>query len=238
MPTNLPQYLRLYRQLKAEIRAGTYRPGDLLPSEHTLSRAHGVTRPTIRQGLEELVKEGYIRKVRGKGSIVQTPPQSAGIGILNVKGTTDSVAAGQLRTVVVSPPRHSPWPEDLPYPLSATDRSAGCVALARVRHVSDVPVFYEETFLPDRDLPGLTATDLNDRSLFGYLADNHDLRVTGGDQRIRARPADTRIAGLLSVPAATPVVRLDKRYRTNRSDYDFYTFIWCDTRTYYLEGAL
>ncbi len=232
----LPQYRQLYETLKKGIHEGLYAPGDLLPSENELSRTYGLTRPTIRQGLGELVNEGYIRKIRGKGSVVKR--RKAGIGILNIKGTTDSLPTGKLRTLVVDAPVLKPWPAALKEELSATDLTHKCVYLSRLRLIELQPIFYEETLLPNRDLPGFLTQNLNDRSLFGLLAEDYGIRVTGGAQRIRAIGAKGKIQELLQVTNGTPILRLDKSYETNRPYYHFYTSIWCRTDAYYLEGAL
>lgn len=234
--SNLPQYRQLYEQLKQSIQDGSYAPGDLLPSENELCRTHELTRPTVRQSLGELVRDGYIKKVRGKGSIVQQP--KTGIGILNIRGTTDSLPAGRLRTRVIDSPVARPWPQETDFPLSCEDRDGGSVYLSRLRLLDDRPVFYEETFLPAGHLPGFTDHDFNDRSLFGLLLKFYNLRITGGRQRIRAIKARGRPCELLGVKSGTPIVYLNKRYETSRPDFHFYTSVWCQTEHHYLEGAL
>jgi len=87
-------YRKVQHDLKSQIIAGVYGEGDLLPSESELQRLHGVTRSTIRQALEELVKEGYIRKKQGKGSIV-IRRQRRTLGMLSVKGFSE-VRTGEL----------------------------------------------------------------------------------------------------------------------------------------------
>ncbi len=57
----------------SEVSSGKYRPGDVLPSENYLTDKVGVSRNTIRQAFEELEKEGYIYRVRGKGTFVSRP---------------------------------------------------------------------------------------------------------------------------------------------------------------------
>ena len=232
----IPQHHQLYELLKAAIKAGTYQPGELLPSEHSLCRAHALTRPTVRQALNTLVHEGYIKKQRGKGSIVQ-PPQ-AGIGILNIVGTTDSLPTGALTTEVVEGPVAQAWKPDHPFELTATERAAGHVYLARLRRIDGAPVFYEETYLPDLQLPGLTARCFENRSLFDILSRHYALKVTGGYQHIRAQPAAPAIAELLGIAPQQPILFLEKSYQTNRPDYRFFTRLWCHTDQYYLQGAL
>ena len=62
----LALYRKLQNDIKSLILSGIYKEGDLLPSEHELRAIHDVTRTTVRQALDELVKEGYIVKIHGK----------------------------------------------------------------------------------------------------------------------------------------------------------------------------
>jgi GntR family transcriptional regulator, arabinose operon transcriptional repressor len=62
---------RLKAHLVGEMVAGRLRPGDMLPSESSLSEALGITRPTIRQAMASLETDGLIRRVQGKGNFVQ-----------------------------------------------------------------------------------------------------------------------------------------------------------------------
>jgi GntR family transcriptional regulator/GntR family frlABCD operon transcriptional regulator len=63
-------YQKLYALLKNRIQVGYFKEGDLLPSENDLSKKHNIARMTVRRALMELANEGYIKKVKGKGSIV------------------------------------------------------------------------------------------------------------------------------------------------------------------------
>mgnify|MGYP000701547185 CR=1 FL=1 len=65
------KYAFVAADLAEKIRQGTYRPGDLLPSEPELTRYFGVSRHTVRAALRSLSDRGLIVSQRGRGSIVQ-----------------------------------------------------------------------------------------------------------------------------------------------------------------------
>lgn len=60
--------------LREEITAGTYAPGQKLPTEALLSGRFGVNRHTIRRALAELSNEGLVWARRGSGVFVSAPP--------------------------------------------------------------------------------------------------------------------------------------------------------------------
>jgi DNA-binding GntR family transcriptional regulator len=64
-----PHVERAYRNLKAGIVEGRYRPGAAL-SEVGLAAEHGMSRTPIREGLARLWQEGYLDRVVGHGYFV------------------------------------------------------------------------------------------------------------------------------------------------------------------------
>jgi DNA-binding LacI/PurR family transcriptional regulator len=63
-------YYQLAEKLRGEIDNGTYTPASRLPTEEELATAHGLSRVTIRNSLRKLEAEGYIHRVKGKGTFV------------------------------------------------------------------------------------------------------------------------------------------------------------------------
>ena len=102
----IPQYRKLYEILRRHILSGIYEEGSLLPSENELCTIHNLTRPTVRQALDSLVREGLIVKRQGKGSIVRKPIQN--IGILSIEGTQSAIGGKYLRTEIIQKPVSAP----------------------------------------------------------------------------------------------------------------------------------
>lgn len=64
----------IYEQIKTLIVQGQLRPGDRLPSERSLMEVMGRSRPTVREALRMLEREGLIRTIPGgSGAVVQEP---------------------------------------------------------------------------------------------------------------------------------------------------------------------
>jgi len=66
-----PLYQQILKELKAQLKAGKYRPGQRMPSEAELMRAYGVSRMTVRLAIDGLEKQGYVTKVQGRGTFVR-----------------------------------------------------------------------------------------------------------------------------------------------------------------------
>lgn len=67
---DITKYIQIYNEIKEKIQNGDYEENTLLPYEKDLQTEYGVSRGTIRQSLELLESEGYIQKVKGRGSVV------------------------------------------------------------------------------------------------------------------------------------------------------------------------
>ena len=79
----MKKYILIHDSLKKQIQLGDYKKGDFLPSENDLCKTFSITRTTARKALDELLKEGFIERLHGKGSRVKERRQS--LGLLNVK---------------------------------------------------------------------------------------------------------------------------------------------------------
>jgi GntR family transcriptional regulator, trehalose operon transcriptional repressor len=64
------KYQMIFNNIVDEIKSGKIPPNSLLPSENELKEEYDTSRETIRKALNLLAQNGYIQKVRGKGSIV------------------------------------------------------------------------------------------------------------------------------------------------------------------------
>lgn len=62
--------VQLYLHITDAINEGALTSGDKLPTERELAETYKVSRQTVRQALEKLEKDGFIRKVQGSGSYI------------------------------------------------------------------------------------------------------------------------------------------------------------------------
>jgi GntR family transcriptional repressor for pyruvate dehydrogenase complex len=65
---------RLAALLMAQIDSARLKPGDRLPTEAALSRAHGVSRSVVREALHQVKSRGLLLARQGSGVFVAPPP--------------------------------------------------------------------------------------------------------------------------------------------------------------------
>ena len=61
------KYADIYKNLKQKIESGNYKFQELLPSENTLVQEYECSRNTIRRAISDLVSDGYVQTMQGKG---------------------------------------------------------------------------------------------------------------------------------------------------------------------------
>ena len=74
---------RIFEELKHAILSGTYTEGEKLPTEFELSAQYAVARGTIRESLKRLEEEGYLERIKSKGTFVRRPEQRNGDRVLS-----------------------------------------------------------------------------------------------------------------------------------------------------------
>jgi GntR family negative regulator for fad regulon and positive regulator of fabA len=62
---------------------GTFAPGSSLPGERSLAEQLGITRPTLREALQRLARDGWVTVRQGKATVVNNYWRDGGLNVLN-----------------------------------------------------------------------------------------------------------------------------------------------------------
>jgi GntR family transcriptional regulator/GntR family frlABCD operon transcriptional regulator len=230
----IPRYRQLYEDLRKQVIDGVYKEGDLLPSESELCALYQLTRPTVRQALNVLVNEGFIRKHKGKGSIVHKLPK--GIGILSIAGTTSVLGEQNIKSTLLEKPSVQEWPSPFMFSLSESERLAGCIKLRRIRFYNDQAIFYDINYIPNINLERFTSRTFENKSLFDILRLNYGIEIIGGEQKIRSILSEEKLSAYLRIELNKPVLHLERRFDTSRPGYSIYSSIYCNTADHAVYG--
>ena len=65
-----PAYFQLQKKLQKAIEDGRWVPGQIIPPERTLAEKHKLSIGTVKKAILNLVNEGYLYRVQGKGTFV------------------------------------------------------------------------------------------------------------------------------------------------------------------------
>jgi DNA-binding GntR family transcriptional regulator len=72
---SVPLYYQVYTAIRQAIEQGQLREGDVLPTEQALCEVFGVSRVTVRQAVANLIRDGYVVRLKPRGRLtVRTRP--------------------------------------------------------------------------------------------------------------------------------------------------------------------
>ena len=90
-PDTTPIFQRIKDYLLAEIGAGRWKEGDVIPSEQALVKQFGVSRMTVNRAVRELTTEQVLTRRQGSGTFVAQQKYQA--TLLEIKNIADEVRA-------------------------------------------------------------------------------------------------------------------------------------------------
>lgn len=87
--STVPLYCQLKNIILEKIEIGDFIEDSKIPSEQDLCEQYGISRPTVRQAINELTNNGQLYKLKGKGTFVSKRKSS--VHIKDYTGFTDSI---------------------------------------------------------------------------------------------------------------------------------------------------
>lgn len=200
----MPLYRRLGTALANVLNSIGAPSGKVLPSERRLSETLGISRVTVRRALEELARDGRLRRSQGAQTRVADRVQKA---LSKVTGFSEELQArGSLpghrwisrQTVLPSPQ------EAMALGLSTSDM---VVRLVRIRTADGRPLAIERAAIPRSILPG---GEMVEASLYATLRGLNAEPVWGA-QRIRAGIMSKIEAELLESETGAALLIIERR---------------------------
>lgn len=166
----IPVYFQLKNDLINKISQGLWKPGECISSERELCDIYGVSRMTIRQAIGELVQEGILNRIKGKGTYVCEPT----VKQQDMMSFTEIIkkTGRKLETEVISFEQIDK-PEDLEDIFSLEK----LYVINRKRKVDGECIAIEKVFIPV-DYCGYVSEEMLSGSLFkileefGYIVEN------------------------------------------------------------------
>jgi GntR family transcriptional regulator len=201
----IPLYFQVTAQLEAAIDAGVLAPGDRLPNEIDLADTLGLSRPTMRRALEELVDKGLLVRKRGYGTEVASSQVHRRVELTSLYDDLD--AAGK-----------SPTTEVLkldPACVNATAAAAvgvpgptPLVYIERLRYSDGRPLALMHNWLPP-SYADLSKDQLASDGLYRILR-SRGVQPLVAKQRITAHAASQREARLLKIRRGRPLIAMQR----------------------------
>lgn len=208
MHGKLPLYAQLKESLISAIARGEFMPGDRLPSQRILCERYGMSHMTVRRTISELINEGIIYAIPGKGLYVNGRKQDAESGPL-IGFTEDMARRGMRASSKVLAAEIIGASTVL---ASALGVAVGTplVYLRRLRLADGEPMALQGSYLPHALVPGLLKHDLEHGSLFELLRNDYRLHLARGTTVVEAALANEEQARLLGLSLPAPLLIVEQ----------------------------
>lgn len=201
-----PLYSRLRRRIEAAIEGGELQPGESLPPEREIAARTGLSRVTVRNAVQALVRSGHLVQRRGSGTFVAPRIERMEQALSLLTSFSEDMArrGRTVRSEWLARRLRAPAPaEMMALGLTAGDRVA---SLERVRMADGIPLAIERATLPATVLPDPMAVE---GSLYAVLA-ARGVRPVRAVQRISAANLGEADAGLLDVQPGAAGLRIER----------------------------
>jgi GntR family transcriptional regulator len=216
----IPLYHQLKEIIKDKIESGQWKPGDLIPSETQLLQEFNISRNTAKKALDDLVQEGLLHRLQGRGTFVSMPKFEHSLAgfysfskVLKAKGLNpeDIVISIEQKEVKASIAKH----------LQIEEKS-NVLELRRLRCANDEPMILEISYIPEKLVPGLTKEKLEGNSLYDLLQEEYGIVVTKAKETFEPVLIRDYEIRYLEVEEGSPALHLERiAYDINGNPVEF-----------------
>jgi len=207
-------YVNLAREVRKQILQGRYADGRRLPTEAELSAEYQVSRQTVRRAFHDLVSEGMVYRIPGRGTFA-APRDGTYVrqfgsidDLMGLSADTQmDVIAPLRRQVDVTAAGRLRLSSDVVYTIAFRRSHHGtpfCLTIV------SLPPVAGQALTPAAELAAEGAT--SEVTIIGLLDARLDAPIAEAEQSITVALADNGMSEALGCPVGHPLLRIDRLY--------------------------
>ncbi|WP_134682707.1 UTRA domain-containing protein [Brevibacillus migulae] len=203
-----PLYEQLMDEIKKDIHEGIYSIGAQLPAENELCQKYGVSRITTRRAITELVEQGILRKLHGKGTFVTNNKLKR--ELIAVNGFTDFLLqSGKEPHIRILSKKVVPasWRQA---EALQVEREEPLFELKRLHLIKDEPIHSETSYYSLKRFPDLEKHIGESHSTYQVLKEIYQVQAVRNTKTISFVNATTEQAKFLHCTEDVPLFEVEK----------------------------
>ena len=206
----IPVYFKVQSAIREEIEKGQWKPGDKIPTERVLADKYRVSIGTIKKSMQDLIYEGYLYRVQGKGTFVAE-------GTLRWEGLryyrTQRNFLDQDHDFTIKFLELRKIDSAEPFRCYLNLRSSQSLfELKRFIVIDGRPTVFTVSYLPVKtfkDLDKFPQSRFEKLALYLALEESYGVRNMYNQELLGAVPADEELAGRLGVAQGSPLLSIE-----------------------------
>jgi len=187
-------YVQIYSIILDKIESREWTSGSQIPPEDELCRIYDVSKVTVREAIQELVREGYLTRHQGKGTFVAYAVPHLGIVMRTRLSENMFGEEVKVRREVLEKGFRE-VPSDIKKILITEDAD---IYYILSRNIIDDELFNEEIFVPSFILPGLETEEVHQKSLYDLIEEKGTKKIFRVVQTIEITKLQKEPAALLN----------------------------------------
>jgi GntR family transcriptional regulator len=204
-----PIYQQIAEAIGSLLASGVLPPGYVLPPERVFCAQFGISRMTLRQAMSLLDREGFVNSRRGVGTVVTHRRLSRQQQEALSFSEEIRARGGRPESRLISLDLAIPTPSVRDF--FELHEQQKVYEVQRVRLKDGEALALELARLPERLCPGLDRFDLARSSLYEILEQSYGIRIVACDEEISAEIPNSQQRKLLSLPARTAVLVINRK---------------------------
>ncbi len=199
-----PKYYVVKKKLIELINSDAFAETQMIPSERELMKQYNVSRITAKRAVDDLVNEGYLYRVQGKGTFLRE--EEAEHDLISIMSCTEDIIE-----MGMTPSKALIEEEVLEADKARQKRlhlgnGELVYMVKRVYYADEIPVNYTTTYLPLKYFPGIEEYDFSKESIYDVLENVYKVKITSAKRTLEAVLALDEVATLLDVNQKQPVI--------------------------------
>ena len=200
------RYIQIAEKIRRQIVDGEYPLGSRIPTENELAAMLKVSRPTVRQALDLLAREGRLVKVKGSGTFVAQPKLVHESTSFVTGYREESRKKNRILHTRVICLQTQKAGEQIGNALKLNGDEM-VTKLTRIRNLENMydnaPVVYTTLYVPLKLFPEMPRLDFTDASFYEAL-DSRQLSVVHASRRLEIIMPPGEVAAALAISAFEP----------------------------------
>ena len=193
------KYEGIYHSIQKRIEAQDYPYQSLLPSENTLIEEYACSRNTVRRALAELVADGYVQTMQGRGvRVIYQPVGKTTFTIGGIETFQETARRNHLRAVTKVTKFETVIADECFAAKSGFSVGDELWSIERVRYLDGKALILDVNYFLKEFVPGLTP-QIAASSIYDYIENTLGMQIITSKRRITVEHATARDEKLLDM---------------------------------------